>query len=175
MELVPLKVKIGLKNVNGKKVHGFPDFNQLSAGVRDDMDWSYFVDKFGGWHYDQLSGHADDDPGEDSPQGQWNGMLLVPDDFAQAAVNAFPSQCSVMTEVDAEKFYDDRAHKRDPAIKEDTATLQAIAAKRALNIAEDQEDVDALNPDNPTPGRRRNKRKTWSAYKNVEGLTVKQP
>ncbi len=175
MELVPLKVKIGLKNVNGKKDHGFPDFNQLLAGVRDDMDWSYFVDKFGGWHYDQLSGHADNDPDDGSPQGQWNGMLLVPADFAQAAVNAFPTQCVILTEVEAQAFYDDRAHKRDPAIREDTTILQAIAAKRALSIPEDQEDLDALDPDHPSPGRRRNKRKAWSDYKSVEGLTIKQP
>jgi len=173
MELVPLKVKIGLKNEGGKKVHGFPDFNQLSAKLRDNMDWSYFVDKFGGWHYDQLSGHADDDPGNGSPQGQWNGMLLVPDDFAQAAVEAFPSQCSIVTETGAQTFYDDRAHKRDPAIKEDAVTLQAIAAKRALDIPADQEDTDALNPDHPAPGRRRNKRKTWSDYKSAEGFTIK--
>lgn len=175
MELVPLKVKIGLKNESGKKVHGFPDFNQLPAGVRDDMDWSYFIDKFGGWHYDQLSGHADDDPGDDSPQGQWNGMFLVPDNFAQAAVNAFPTQCEIVDETNAEVFYDERAHKRDPAIKEDVVTLQAIAAKRALLIPEDQEDLDALDPDHPAPGRRRNKRKTWTGYKSAEGLTIKQP
>ena len=173
MELVPLKVKIGLKNENGKKVHGFPDFNQLSAGVRDDMDWSYFIDKFGGWHYDQLSGHADDDPTNDSPQGQWNGMILVPNDFAQAAIQAFPLQCVALSEIEAQAFYDDRAHKCDPAIKEDVATLQAIVAKRALNIPEDAEDVDALNPEHPAPGRRRNKRKTWSNYKVAEGLTIK--
>jgi hypothetical protein len=79
----------------------------------------------------------------------------------------------IMAENAAKAFYDDRAHKRDPAIKEDAVTLQAIAAKRALAIPEDQEDLDALDPDHPAPGRRRNKRKTWAAYKNAEGLTIK--
>ena len=53
MELVPLKVKIGLKLDGGKKVHGYPDFNQIDSVIRDNMDWSYFVDKYGGWHYYQ--------------------------------------------------------------------------------------------------------------------------
>lgn len=173
MELVPLKVKIGLKNENGKKVHGFPDFNQISSALRDNMDWSYFVDKFGGWHYDQVSGHADDDPGDGTPQGNWDGMLLVPAAFAQAAVVAFSSQCSILTDAQAKTFYDDRGHVRDPAIKEDAIVLQAISAKRTLNIAEDQSDLDALNPDHPAPGRRTNVRKTWTGFKTVEGVTIK--
>jgi hypothetical protein len=174
MELVPLKVKIGLKSENGRKSHSFPDFNQLSSSLRDDLDWSYFVDKFGGWHYDQLSGHADDDPGDDSPQGNWNGMILVPNDFAQAAVAAFPTQCSILTEAEATTFYDDRAHICDPAIKEDVDVLQAISAKRSLSIVEDQGDLDALNPDHPASGRRRNKRKTWADFKTAEGITIKK-
>lgn len=173
MELVPLKVKIGLKSEGGKKLHAFPDFNQIDSVLRDNMDWSYFVDKFGGWHYDQVSGHADDNPADGTPQGNWDGMLCVPNDFAQAAVALFPTQCSTLNETEAEIFYDTRCHIRDAAIKEDVNVLQAIKAKRDLGIVEDQADLDALNPDHPASGRRRNKRKDWVGFKAVEGVTIK--
>jgi hypothetical protein len=170
MELVPLKVRIGLKTGGG---HQFPDFNQIDPGLRDNMDWSYYVDKFGGWHYDKIAGHADDDTANDSPPGTWIGMLLVPETFAMAAVAQFPDTCSIIIETDAEKFYDERAHIHEPEIKEDKEVLQAIQAKRALNIAEDQGDLDALNPDHPAPGRRRNKFNTFNDFKTQKGITIK--
>lgn len=171
MELVPLKVKIGLKSEGGKRLHAFPDFNQIDASLRDNMDWSYYIDKFGGWHYDQISEHADDDV--DSPKDNWDGMFCVPSDFAQAAVAMFPAQCSICIETEAEDFYDNRGHVRESEIKEDVSILQSIKAKRDLGIAEDQADIDALNPDHPAPGRRRNKRKTWIGFKAAEGVTIK--
>lgn len=171
MDLVPLKVKIGLKQ-NGQ--HAFPPFNELSSELRDNMDWSYFVDKFGGWHYDQISGHADNDPLDDSPKGMWLGMLLVPEDFALAAVDKWPNQCSIISETDAEIMYEQRCHVRDPEIKEDTDILQAIKAKRDLGIPEDQGDLNALDPDHPQVGRRRNKRKSWNSFKQQEGIIIKK-
>lgn len=171
MELVPLKVKIGLR-ANG--THAFPAFNEIDAVYRDNMDWSHFVDKFGGWHYDQVSGHDKDDLANDSPRGMWLGLLLVPVDFAQAAITQFPTQCSISTEAEAEDFYENRGHIRDAAIREDTATLQAIKAKRDLGIVEDQSDLDALNPDHPAVGRRTNKCKTWSGFKTERGISVKK-
>ncbi len=171
MELVPLKVRIGLKSGGG---HDFPNFNALDASVRDGMDWSYYVDKYGGWHYDKLSGHQDDDPVDDSPRGTWIGMLLVPEPFATAAVAQFPAVCSVWAESVCETFYNERAHSHEPEIREDKEALQAILAKRALSIAEDQGDLDALDPDHPAPGRRRNKLHTFSDFKAQKGLTVKR-
>ncbi len=168
MELVPIKVKIGLKN-NGH--HRFPSFNELASALRDNVDWSVFVDKFGGWHYDQVCGHAEEDV--TSPRGNWNGMLLVPEDFANAAVAAFPDECSILTETEAEKFYEERGHIREPAIREDTERLQAIQAKGALGIAQDQGDLNALDPDHPAPGLRRNKKKTFAGFKTEQGITVK--
>jgi len=169
MDLVPLQVKIGLK---GNRQHDFPPFNELDAALRDGMDWSHFVDKFGGWHYDQVAGHSDDDSVNGSPVGTWLGLLLVPDDFAEAAVARWPTRCFIKTEVEAEALYNERCHIRDPEIREDTDVLQAIVAKRALDIPEDQADLDALNPDHPAPGRRRNTRKTWSDFKSAEGVMI---
>ena len=170
MELVALKVKIGL-NDNG--FHKFPAFNSLNASLRGSVDWSIFVDRFGGWHYDQVSGHDHEDTGV-SERGNWNGMLMVPNDFAQAAVIAFPATCSIINETEAEDFYNNRGHIRDAEIKEDNTVLQAIAAKAALSIVQDQSDTDALDPDHPASGRRRNKKKTFAGFKTEQGITVKQ-
>lgn len=170
MQLVPLQVRIGLK---ANRQHDFPPFNELDATLRDNMDWSYFVDKFGGWHYDQVAGHSDDDSVNDSPRGTWLGLLLVPDDFAQAAVARWPARCFIKTEVEAEALYNERCHIRDPEIKEDVDVLQAIKAKRDLAIPEEQADRDALDPDHLTRGRRRNTRKTWAGFKSAEGITIK--
>ncbi len=168
MELVALKVKIGL---DSKNYHNFPAFNTLPGAVRGGVDWSIFIDRFGGWHYDQVCGHADDEV--TSPRGNWDGMLLIPEDFANAAVAAFPDTCSVLIESDAEKFYNERGHVRDPAIKEDTQVLQAIQAKVALGVEQDQGDTDALDPDHPAPGRRRNNKKTFAGFKSTQGFSVK--
>ena len=168
MELVALKVKIGLRP-NGH--HDFPAFNQLNSNVRDGIDWSIFIDRFGGWHYDQVSGHDNEDV--ESPRGNWNGMFLVPDDFAQAAIAMFPESCTILNEADAEKFYNERGHVRDAEIKEDTTILQAIAAKVAIGIPQSPSDLDALDPDHPASGRRRNKKKTFSGFKMQQGFTVK--
>lgn len=173
MELVPIKVRIGLKTKNERLLHDHPDFNTLPKELRDGLDWSHYVDKFGGWKYDNIAGHSDDDPDNDSPTGMWLGMLLVPEDFAQAAVNAFPGQCSFLTEVECERFYEDRHTADQPEIFDDTEILQAIAAKRAVGIPEDDQDRNAMDPDHPLSGRRRNKTKTFAGYKLQRGITIK--
>ena len=165
-------MRIGLKP-NGHAE--YPNFNALDAAVRDNMDWSIFVDKHGGWHYDQVAGHADDDPAESSPVGvQW-GMLVVPEGFADAAVALFPAGVSILNDADATTFYNDRGHIRDPAITENLEVLQAIVAKRSFvpPIPEDQQDRDALDPDHPATGRRRNKLKTWADFKTKRGITMR--
>ncbi len=168
MELVALKVKIGLTS---KNFHAFPSFNSLSASVRGNVDWSIFIDRFGGWHYDQVCGHAEADV--TSPRGNWNGLLFVPEDFALASVAAFPDTCSIVPEIEAEDFYNNRGHVRDAAIKEDVNVLQSIQAKVALGVEQDQGDTDALNPDHPAAGRRRNKKKTFAGFKAAQGFSVK--
>lgn len=165
---IPLRVVIGIKE-NGR--HKYPSFNELPGSIRDNMDWSHFVDKFGGWHYDKQCGHADHDPINGTPVGQWCGMLLVPVDFADAAVAMFPGECSILSETDAEAFYNDRAHAHEQDIRDDTETLQAIASKQTLGIS-DPGDANALDPDHPARGRRRNKVKMWQGYKQQRGIEL---
>ena len=169
MKLVPLRVLIGLTD---KGFHKNPAFNDIPKATRGGADWSVFIDRFGGWHYDNQCGHADHDPVNGTPAGTWCGMFLVPKDFADAAVGKFPDECTVMTEAEAEKFYDERAHLHEPEINDNVEVLQAIVAKRALGIDDSDEDRNALDPDHPSAGRRRNKTKTWKGYKKNRGIEL---
>ena len=169
--LVPLKVKIGLRVEKGGRRHDYPRFNDLAEDVRGGMDWSIFVDNFGGgWKYDAVSGHDTEDA--ESPRGFQFGMLLVPETFAVAAVEAFPDQCAVLDETEAKTFYEDRHTVNQPEVNEDTRVLQAIAAKRAAGIPEDEDDRNAMDPDKPTRGRTRNKTKSWDGYKQHRGIVI---
>lgn len=169
MELTSLLVTIGLKD--GR--HHYPPFNELPPGIRGNVDWSHFVDETGGWHYDKSAGHTDDDPDNDSPRGVWLGMLLVPDDFAQAAVTNWPSQCRIITEQESESFYQERVHGKDPEELIDTDRLNGIVAKDNLGLARTDHDNRALDPNDDTPGITINKMKQWSEYKSKRGITIK--
>lgn len=172
MDLVPLKVTIGLKTEKNKRFHAFPAFNEIPAETRDNMDWSHFVDQYGGWHYDKVSGHDHEDTPNGSPRGVWIGLLLVPEDFAADAVTRFPAQCQIVNEEAAETFYEGRVTIEQPEIEEDLEVLQAIAAKRGAGIEESADDLAALDPDNPRRGRRRNKTKRWADMLAHRGLTI---
>ena len=174
--LVPLKVKIGLKTEkdrrgNDRRVHAFPPFNELPAEMRDNMDWSYFVDQHGGWHYDHI-GH--NEVASDSPRGVWFGMLLVPEAFAIECTVRWPEQCEILNENQAAKFYEDRVTVNQPEIEEDAEALQIIAAKRGAGISEDADDRAALDVDNPRRGRRRNKTKRFADMLAHRGLQLKR-
>lgn len=170
MAHVAIRVRIGLRP-NGHAE--YPNFNRLDLAIRGNTDWSKFVDQHGGWHYDQVAGHADNDLPESSPIGMQWGMLVVPERFADAAVAMFPSDVAVLNDVDAGTFYDDRAHVKDPAIREDLQVLQAISAKRGLGIPPNTDDSNALDPTHPAAGRRNNKLKTWVDFKTHRGITMR--
>jgi len=179
--LVPLLVTIGQRTIGPdrrrRREHHFPDFNAINPDLRGGMDWCYYIDQFGGWMYDKC-GHADHDPhgeGEhpeyDSPRGCWLGMFLCEEPFAKRAVQLFPETCKILTETEAEKFYECRCSHLQPDIVEDDKILQVIAAKKQLGI-NDPKDNDALDPDHPSPGRNRNKNKKWKDRVKQRGLEV---
>lgn len=171
MKLVPLRVLIGLKG-NGQ--HAYPPFNKLGKQLLDNQNWSTYIDRFGGWHYDKECGHADHDPENGTPSGQWCGMLLVPVAFAEAAAEKWPEQCVILTEEDAEAFYNNRAHAHEDEIHDDTEALQALAAKKQLGVIDEAEVKAALDPDHPARGRRRNKTKSWRGYKKQRGVELEE-
>jgi len=111
-ELVPLKVKIGIKE-NGQAK--YPDFNQLQVVKDSGMDWSKYVDIQGlGWHYDKTSGHKEETV--DSPFGQQWGVLIVPKVFVTEATTTFPDDCTKLTESELEDFYNNKAHAHEMII-----------------------------------------------------------
>ena len=169
MELVPLKVTIGTRE-NGQADH--PDFGALPV-VRDSgMDWSLYIDRFGGgWHYDKTSGHKEHTP--DSPTGQQFGLLFVPSAFADQAIDRFPLICSIIDEPDAEEFYNDRAHAHElPELVDHEAIASIDALAKAGSPISPAIRAKMLDPNDPTPGVRKNHRKTFALFKIHTGITI---
>lgn len=176
MKLVPLKVAIRLGE-DGK--HKYPDFNSLEASLRDNLDFAYYFDKHGGWFYDQLSGFGEEDEFNPDPS-VWYGVVLVPKKFADAAVAAFPIDIEKMSAAEVESFYDSRVTVRDPQDHLDTNELLGIEARvrleTALGITPSpdllQRRADALNPDHPQIGVRKNMKKKFKDLKSAKGFTI---
>lgn len=173
-EVVPLKVKIGQRS-NGHADHPAWDAVLIAMGEPAGTERNFTV---GPWHYDKTSGHADDDGG-DSPIGvQW-GMRLVLSAFATAAVATFPATMSIMTEVEAQSFWETKAYAHLPATKRDVVALQSLADELSLRqaiglstTALEATIAAALDPDNSAPGISRQKGKTWADGKTLYGFTI---
>ena len=128
MELVALRIKIG-RAFNGKQMQNdYPDFNSLPGSVRDNMDWSCFIDQFTKWQYDKKSGFGEGD-GYNPDMTKQFGVFCVPESFATAALAAFPDTVEQLSEADLQTFYDDRVHDGDAEIKYDADTLSGLRAR----------------------------------------------
>lgn len=169
-DLIPLKVTIR-RAADGK--HKFPSFNDIPGSKRDNLDWSQYIDKFGGWHYDKECGFGEADEENPDPD-TWCGCFLVPEDFADAALDTFPEDVEEVDETEFERFYDNRAHAHEPELRYDTQVLQALAAKKTLGLELTDEDNAALDPDKPLPGIRRNKKRKWKDRKAKAKLKIKK-
>lgn len=173
MDLVPIKVKIGLKK-NGWA--DYPDWKKIACyvekGAKVCMPYS--------WHYDKTSGHATDTL--DSPFGQQWGMLLVTREFADAAKLEFPTLVTEMTETEAKDFWDNKAYAHLPVNKVDSEELTGLQAELELHkeMGSDQATIDAvkvriakaLDPDDSASGVRKNKEKYYDDAKTVKGFTM---
>lgn len=170
ISLAAIRVQILLKFDGGRQVHDYPNFNLLPAVIASGMDWSVYVDVQGrGWHYDHI-GHHEEAP--DSPLGQQLGMLLVPAQFALEAVAMFPTRVMRLSEAQTATFYNDRAHAHEPEIFLDADVLRGIELRRTLAPGiPPQDEINALDPDHPSPGRRRNRRRFWADLKTLEAIT----
>ncbi len=178
MELTPIKVKI-VRHPSGRGA-AYPSFNDLPARVRGDQDWAVFIDRHGGWHYDKKSRFGESDADNPDVDSQF-GAVLVPEDFCDAAVAAWPGRVERMTETQFEAFYNDRAHDHEPDVVMDVEVMNQLRAKYGLAAGVkltagpgwDKADADALDPDNPTPGVKRNPSKTYARFKAKRGVTIK--
>ena len=161
------------------------------------MDWSKYFDVFGiGWHYDKLSGLGvsdfdDPDVDNDHPHANpdpscWFGATCVPADFATKAAEMWPDRVELLDEASWEKFYDDRAHVKEPTEHLDTDVLQGIAARVALEQAPNEHApttapsaailaarAKCLDPACQThPGIRKNLNRRWADHKAARGITI---
>lgn len=171
MDVKAIKVVIGTKVQDGKRVAAYPDFNRLMVVQQSGMDWAYYVDaNGGGWHYDKCCAHAVERPG--SPIGTQHGMLLVPPDFAREALSAFPGIVTELSEAEAEAFYNDHAHAHEAEEVVNERIVSGIAAKQGAGVTLSPTDEKALDPDDPTPGINKNRRRYWADYKTDRGVNV---
>lgn len=186
-ELVALKVKIGLHAHGAAK---YPDFGQLPIVKASGADWSHWIDANGsGWHYSKC-GHKEHE--DDSPFGEQWGMLLIPAEFATQAVAMFPEQCSVLNDVEAGEFYEQKCCRDMPEVKHDVDTLNGMAAEITLLKALSENTTGAekakhvkllsdamaraakaIDPDHDAPGIKKNVDKSWDSHKAKRGYTVK--
>lgn len=174
MDLVPIKVKIGLREDNSAK---YPDFNQLQVVKTSGMDWSHYIDKYGtGWMYDTI-GHretAKNNDEWDSPYGQQWGVILVPESFATQAVNLFPDEVKTIDETKTKSFYESRVTPDQPNVMVDAEVLESIRQRESLGIDVTEEKTKALDPDDPSPGVVKNKNKKWDDFKIKTGFQIKK-
>lgn len=187
--LVPIKIKIGLR-ANGHADH--PPFNNLSADVRGNTDWSYYIDKHGsgGLHYDKVSGHKECDINNDDVTAEHEhrndelgcqfACLLVPTPFAEAAVSMFsgePYQIKIISEESFEVFYNDRAHAHEDEELVDRNALQNLNERIKAgddSLATQTKKVNALDPNHPERGVKKNHRKKWVDFKKQRGLEIRE-
>lgn len=171
MELVPIKVKIGLRP-NGHADHPkwelLPSYDKETAAAAMP----------GGWRYDKTSGHQESSA--DSPIGMQWGVLLVTEAFSIEALATFPTLISVLTEDELEDFWDNRAHAHMPDYDRNDTELRGLREerdlKREMGIAYGGTEVQlakALDADDPTPGIVKNKMKKWRDAKTVLDVTIK--
>lgn len=173
MELVPLKVKIGLRP-NGHADHPNWKLLPLARGQQPLIDEHMIIS----WNYDKTSGHQEDTL--DSPRGMQWGMILVTEQFATEAESVFPTLITRMTETEAKDFWEEKAHGHMPEQRLDGEELQALVAERSLRVSRSKSIVEvdrridkALDPDDPVPGVRRDREKSWTDAKVRLGFTTK--
>jgi len=170
MDLVPIKVKIGLRS-NGHADH--PDWYKLPLA----QEMEPATQMSDGWHYDKKFGHKESGP--DSPIGMQWGLLLATPRFAKEAKEIFPDLIIELTEAEAEDFWNTRVTAHIAENKADVNTLQALQVELALRkeLGQDVEAlklkiIKALDPDDDEPGLKKNKRKIFTDAKSDLDITI---
>ncbi len=151
----------------------------MGQRIRKGMDWSYYIDKHGmGWHYDKSCGHKEHrveaKTDTDSPMGMQWGILMVPKDFADAAMIKFPAVCSKLTEAQLTDWYDKRCHAHESNEKVSIHILEVIKAKEDAGATLTAEDIAARDPNDPTPGITKNRNKHYVDFKADRKIRIVQ-
>ena len=170
MNLVPIKVKIGLR-LNGHADH--PDWYKLPLAKSAEPSTHMFF----GWKYDKTSGHKESSV--DSPVGVQYGMVFVTEQFAKEAKEVFPDLIAELTEAEAEDFWDNKVYAHMPENKIDTNILQAYQTELALRkeLGQDVTElkakiIKALDPNDPEPGLKKEVLKKFADAKVALDLNI---
>ena len=177
MELVPIKVKIGLR-ANGHADH--PQWTLLPMIANESQEKQYMPH---GWMYDKNSGHAEsrkDGDQWDSPVGMQWGCLLVTQQFADQAVATFPSLITEITEAEFEDFYNNKVVGHMAENNYNVDVLDGLKLEHDLKVinGEDTANVKlriakAIDPIDSAPGITKNDNKLWTNRKGKLDVTIK--
>jgi len=169
IELVPIKIKV-TKDSNGHFI--YPKFKRDLQFFKDNPDYHsepILYDK----KYDCKV------EGVDSPIGMRWCIKLVPKEFAEEALDVFPDKVFEMTEEEAEDFYNNRAMAHLTENKYDINTLQGLQLELDLKekLGQDTTEIKeriakAIDPDDESPGIRKNKRKKWKDFKEKADIEI---
>ena len=177
MELVPIKVKIGLR-ANGHADH--PNWKLLPMISKEEDERPNMSI---GWVYDKACGHAESraDGGDwDSPVGMQWGCLLVTEQFATEAIATFPTLITEITEAEFEDFYNNKSRAHMAENNYNIQVLQGLQLEHDLKAINNEDLTDvkariakAVDPDDSAPGVIKNKMKTWTNQKLATNITIK--
>lgn len=177
MELVPIKVKIGLR-ANGHADH--PQWTLLPMIANEQQEKQYMPH---GWMYDKNSGHTearkDGDQWDSSVGMQW-GCLLVTQQFADEAVATFPTLVTEITEAEFEDFYNNKVVGHMAENNYNSDILSGLKLEYDLkvingeNVAEVKGRIaKAIDPNDSAAGITKNDNKLWSNRKSKLDVTIK--
>lgn len=124
------------------------------------------VDKVGiGQNYQQDGGFSFGDDEQFT-------LVALPKPIADAFMVAHPTRVFQMTDIEAKEFFEDKAHVNDQEELIDTEIVQRIKLKQDMGIPLTPQQKKAINPDDPTPGIRKNPNKKWADFKIERKFTV---
>ena len=178
MELVPIKVKIGLR-ANGHADH--PQWSLLPMITNEQQEKQYMPH---GWMYDKSCGHVEarkEGDAWDSPIGMQWGCLLVTKQFATEAIATFPALVTEITEAEFEDFYNTKCVAHMSENDYDIEALDGLKLEHDLKIINGDDVTEikariakAIDPSDSAAGIKKNTNKIWADRKVSLDVTIKQ-
>ncbi|KKN46765.1 hypothetical protein LCGC14_0669890, partial [marine sediment metagenome] len=173
--LLPMKLKVRWCATSIK--WDWPNLGTLPKKVTHGLKLSQFSDRFGlGMMYDPCGmGRVDDECEE---HDVCYVGICVPEDYARAAAKKHPGLVTILSAKKWEEWYDTRLARDLLDEDVDLVVLQGIEVRETLyqrghgEKPDPQRVKDALDPDHPSPGVRKNPRKTWARFSVDAGVEL---
>ncbi len=159
--LVPIKIKVVKGDeTKGESPMAHPPFRYQGVDIYN------LIDRVGiGQHYEKNAGFSF---GEDE---QWT-MTALPKDIAEAFIIVHPTRVFKMSNSEAQDFYENKAHIDEQDELIDVEIVQGIKLKQDLGLVLTVKQLKALDPNDSTPGIRKNLNKKWANFKVERKFTV---